>query len=197
MTEQDTPRVLTRGEREEVLSLRATKGWGPKKLSSALGIPVDRIKFWISSAKWAGKKADANLSYRLKFQDWESWKASKLRTSWLKWASELGIDRARVPTRPEIDAWLRLQAAVCPYCEVALTPKTYTIDHLIPLARGGRVEFDNLSPACKRCNDTKGEMTAAEFRQLRAMVLTWEDKGKNVLARLRSGVLGRRFGGKR
>lgn len=188
---------LTRSEREEVLSLRAAKGWGPKKLSDALGIPIDKIKFWISSAKWAGKRTDGNPSYRLKFQDWESWKASTLRTSWLKWADELGIDRARVPTRPEIDTWLRQQHPFCYYCATALTPKIYAVDHRVPLARGGRVEFDNLSPACKRCNDTKGEMTDGEFRELRAMVLGWEDKGKNVLARLRSGVLGRRFGGKK
>lgn len=41
-----------------------------------------------------------------------------------------------------------------------------TIDHKIPLSRGGTWKRYNLTCACKRCNELKGAMTAEEFLAL-------------------------------
>ena len=38
-----------------------------------------------------------------------------------------------------------------------------TIEHMIPLARGGLHEAPNISPACGRCNCQKGRRTPMEF----------------------------------
>lgn len=38
-----------------------------------------------------------------------------------------------------------------------------TIDHLIPLARGGKDNFENTAVVCHPCNFLKGNMTATEF----------------------------------
>ena len=51
----------------------------------------------------------------------------------------------------------------CFYCQARLTDNvndrdTYlTLDHLKPRSRGGRNTLRNLRPACRRCNNEKGD----------------------------------------
>lgn len=60
---------------------------------------------------------------------------------------------------------------VCYYCGVGisvLSGRRYdscrlTVDHLIPLARGGSSERDNLVGACSGCNSAKCDLMAEEF----------------------------------
>lgn len=49
---------------------------------------------------------------------------------------------------------------VCIYCGEA---KPLTIDHKVPLSRGGTNDITNIVPACRDCNLTKRAMTAYEF----------------------------------
>ena len=51
----------------------------------------------------------------------------------------------------------------CFYCSCVLTAKTRQLEHMIPLARGGTSNMDNIVPACQSCNNTKYTMTAEEF----------------------------------
>lgn len=48
----------------------------------------------------------------------------------------------------------------CAYCseEVPLVP-----DHMAPLVRGGSNYIDNIIPACKSCNSSKGDKSVEEF----------------------------------
>ncbi len=48
----------------------------------------------------------------------------------------------------------------CAYCP----SEGKTIDHVVPLARGGRDEISNLVPACKACNSSKGAKLLSEWR---------------------------------
>ncbi len=41
--------------------------------------------------------------------------------------------------------------------------KDLTMDHLVPLARGGRSTKDNLVPCCKDCNNLKKSMLPLEW----------------------------------
>ena len=51
----------------------------------------------------------------------------------------------------------------CVYC----WQKTkLTIDHIIPLSRGGSDEIDNIVPACHSCNSKKHDKTAEEYLQV-------------------------------
>jgi 5-methylcytosine-specific restriction endonuclease McrA len=52
----------------------------------------------------------------------------------------------------------------CAYCDKALTPKTATEDHVVPLSRGGSDGIENIAPACISCNASKRATPAAEFR---------------------------------
>uniref|UniRef100_A0A0E0LHL2 HNH nuclease domain-containing protein n=1 Tax=Oryza punctata TaxID=4537 RepID=A0A0E0LHL2_ORYPU len=47
----------------------------------------------------------------------------------------------------------------CQYCSSA---DNLTIDHVIPTARGGKWEWENLVTACSRCNSRKGQKTVEQ-----------------------------------
>jgi len=46
---------------------------------------------------------------------------------------------------------------ICQYCHVKFTEKKLTVDHLVPLSKGGRHEWTNVVTACSRCNNRKGD----------------------------------------
>lgn len=51
----------------------------------------------------------------------------------------------------------------CHYCEIPLTLKTTTKDHLTPTCRGGSNLIDNVVPCCLSCNQRKGTYTEEEY----------------------------------
>jgi 5-methylcytosine-specific restriction protein A len=54
---------------------------------------------------------------------------------------------------------------LCHYCEQKFTYDQLTMDHLLPLARGGRSTKDNLVPSCKACNNLKKSMLPLEWQE--------------------------------
>ncbi|WP_300456458.1 HNH endonuclease [Desulfobacula sp.] len=60
--------------------------------------------------------------------------------------------------------WKRKRAlGICHYCKHIFLPKDLTMDHVIPLARGGKSEKFNLVPCCKDCNTKKKQQLPAEW----------------------------------
>jgi 5-methylcytosine-specific restriction enzyme A len=53
---------------------------------------------------------------------------------------------------------------VCYHCGVRFQRDDLTMDHLIPLARGGKTTKKNVVVACKQCNSQKKNLTIAEIR---------------------------------
>lgn len=52
--------------------------------------------------------------------------------------------------------WKRKRASgVCYYCRNRFPPAELTMDHRVPLVRGGRSTKGNLVAACKNCNTQK------------------------------------------
>ena len=52
--------------------------------------------------------------------------------------------------------WKRKRAAgVCHHCGENYSPKELTMDHLVPIIRGGKSTKGNLVPSCKRCNNER------------------------------------------
>lgn len=64
----------------------------------------------------------------------------------------------RVPIPRELRVVV-LASGPCVYCGAPAT----TVDHDIPVIRGGANGRDNLVPACWTCNMAKGSMTGLEF----------------------------------
>ena len=53
----------------------------------------------------------------------------------------------------------------CYYCAKKVAYKDFSMDHLVPLARGGRSTKNNLVPACKDCNNRKKSMMPLEWEE--------------------------------
>lgn len=56
----------------------------------------------------------------------------------------------------------RIQKGICHYCEKKFEPKKLTMDHIVPIARGGSSQPGNVVPACKDCNSKKKLTTPVE-----------------------------------
>ena len=57
----------------------------------------------------------------------------------------------------------RIAKGVCHYCGKDVPPKELTLDHIVPLARGGRSTKGNCVPACKECNNQKKNLLPVEW----------------------------------
>lgn len=64
----------------------------------------------------------------------------------------------------------------CGICGKSLKFSDMTIDHKIPLSKGGTNEFSNLQPACRMCNMIKGDLSALEFEGKLREVLRFSKK---------------------
>ncbi|MDH4246716.1 MAG: HNH endonuclease [Deltaproteobacteria bacterium] len=54
---------------------------------------------------------------------------------------------------------------VCHYCRQRFPARELTMDHIIPLIRGGRSIKANLVPCCKACNSKKRYLLPQEWEE--------------------------------
>lgn len=57
----------------------------------------------------------------------------------------------------------RIAGGICHYCGMKVVPKELTLDHLVPVSRGGKSTKTNCVPACKNCNNRKKNLLAMEW----------------------------------
>jgi len=87
-------------------------------------------------------------------------------------------------TWKEIDNYFKFSKRTkmeCEYCGCELKAqdkfpysKVVSIDHIIPLSRGGKNKFTNIAICCTRCNIVKGTMSGKTF--IRFMDLIKQDE---------------------
>ncbi len=53
----------------------------------------------------------------------------------------------------------------CFYCGASILPKELTMDHIIPIIRGGKSTKGNVVPACKECNNKKKHSLPMEWEE--------------------------------
>lgn len=72
--------------------------------------------------------------------------------------------RARVLRR---SPWWKnmVRSTKCFYCQRPLNEQTATMDHVVPLARGGMSTRGNIVPSCKGCNTRKKSLTVMEWQE--------------------------------
>lgn len=58
----------------------------------------------------------------------------------------------------------RLSTGICYYCRRQVEPRALTMDHIVPLGRGGTSVRGNVVPACKDCNTRKKSLLPVEWR---------------------------------
>lgn len=62
--------------------------------------------------------------------------------------------------------WKRKRSnGICYYCGGSFPPASLTMDHLIPLSRGGRSNKENIVACCKECNNQKKNKLPTEWTE--------------------------------
>jgi 5-methylcytosine-specific restriction endonuclease McrA len=59
----------------------------------------------------------------------------------------------------------RRSSGMCHYCGQRFPPRELTMDHIVPIIRGGHSTRGNVVPACKDCNSKKRYMLPAEWEE--------------------------------
>ena len=80
-------------------------------------------------------------------------------------ADVLRRERARARELRESGWWKRRRSTgICYYCRRRVGPRALTMDHIVPLGRGGRSVRGNVVPACKDCNNRKQSLLPVEWQ---------------------------------
>ena len=86
-------------------------------------------------------------------------------------AERLALYRGATPEAFSWKDWERIQDRYenrCAYC-LEYT-ECMTMDHIIPVSKGGKHHKSNIIPACKSCNSRKGNRPASRYDPL---ILPW------------------------
>jgi len=79
---------------------------------------------------------------------------------------ELRRERAKARDLRRTQWWKRKCASgACYYCGKSVHPSDLTMDHIVPLIRGGKSTKGNLVPVCKECNSKKKYMLPLEWEE--------------------------------
>jgi len=57
----------------------------------------------------------------------------------------------------------RLARGLCHYCQRQFPPSELTMDHIVPLIRGGKTTKGNVVAVCKECNNKKKYLLPMEW----------------------------------
>jgi len=60
---------------------------------------------------------------------------------------------------------IRVAQGRCHYCGKKFLPDELTMDHIVPVIRGGKSTRGNLVPACKECNNRKKYLLPVEWEE--------------------------------
>ena len=78
--------------------------------------------------------------------------------------SEIKRERQKAKELRASQWWKRrCNKGVCYYCGEKTAPQELTMDHIVPLSRGGRSVKGNLTPACNACNTQKKYLLPTEW----------------------------------
>jgi len=78
--------------------------------------------------------------------------------------SDLKRERQKARALRQTQWWKRRCAkGCCHYCGQPTPAAALTMDHIVPVARGGRSVKGNVVPACKMCNTRKKQLLPMEW----------------------------------
>ncbi len=73
-------------------------------------------------------------------------------------------ERTKAKALRKSEWWKRQRAkGTCHYCGENFQPAELTMDHILPVVRGGKSVKSNCVPCCKECNNEKACLTPAEM----------------------------------
>lgn len=91
-----------------------------------------------------------------------------LAHSFISYVSEEEIKREKAKARELRDSpWWKNKrgTGICYYCHQKFKPQELTMDHIVPIIRGGKSAKGNTVPCCKECNNKKKYMLPLEWEE--------------------------------
>lgn len=80
--------------------------------------------------------------------------------------AQIRRERAKARDLRKSRWWQQKTASgICYFCTKKVAFKDLTMDHLLPLSRGGTSSKDNIVPCCKGCNSKKKSMLPLEWEE--------------------------------
>ncbi len=83
-------------------------------------------------------------------------------------ADDAHVKREKAKARELRDSqWWKNQLGrgECHYCRRHVPPAELTMDHVVPIIRGGRTTRGNVVPCCKSCNNEKRHLLPLEWHE--------------------------------
>ncbi|MDA8078444.1 MAG: HNH endonuclease [Nitrospiraceae bacterium] len=79
---------------------------------------------------------------------------------------EIRRERAKARELRQSSWWKRKRGeGICYFCGGKFPPAALTMDHIVPIIRGGKSVKGNVVPACKECNNKKKHMLPLEWEE--------------------------------
>ncbi len=81
-------------------------------------------------------------------------------------AAHVAREKARARELRQSQWWKNRRAhGVCHYCRQRFPARELTMDHVVPIIRGGRSARSNVVPCCKTCNNRKQSLLPSEWQE--------------------------------
>ena len=79
---------------------------------------------------------------------------------------EIRREKAKARELRKTQWWKRkCSQGLCYYCNRTVNPAELTMDHIVPIVRGGKTTKGNVVPACKECNNRKKYLLPMEWEE--------------------------------
>lgn len=145
---------------------RETHQRHPETLKAWRVANPDKLKLYgrTASARYLAKPENrAKANKRIK--EWQQANPEKLRIYWNTRRMRLQDVGCGTITERDLRRLLERQRGLCPVCSRVMTPATMSLDHIIPISRGGKHTIGNLAYVHRRCNSLKSASTMTELRK--------------------------------
>ena len=77
---------------------------------------------------------------------------------------EINREKEKARRLRESAWWKRkIEKGICHYCHRKVGRAVLTMDHVVPLSRGGKSSKGNIVPSCKECNNKKKYLLPIEW----------------------------------
>jgi hypothetical protein len=122
--------------------------------------------YYLESGKpWNNPRLSKADKFKTRYWNDESFRAREiLKIQRLKKNRAMHIDARNDGTlTPESLRSLFAEAKNCPYCKAPMRSQDKSLDHIVPLTRGGWHSLTNACVCCKTCNTSKGNRTLDEW----------------------------------
>ena len=117
-----------------------------------------------ATRKWQANNREHSLAYKKEYNAAHREERNTYLMEWvkkypLKWYIHTLNRKLRKVGKIALEEWTALCEKFNHQCVSCGKKSKLTMDHIVPLSKGGRHEIKNIQPLCKSCNSVKGTKT--------------------------------------